>query len=458
MNEEIIQSVSINAVIGWQFSLKLLAGPVTRRRDPRGCVRIRYGTFHVMMPSPKWLLIHAAPRFGIAVEVELDRVRFAEPGCRERHRVRDPEAELIRHREGQAPGGVGAVHPVPLWRRPLQTPASSVRPVIGQLVVLDELIERNRERLCVGSRDGFEFTHTPLDTILRVSAEPRAADSDAAMDLLDKLRAVDARKTTLVDGRPFPGMTRIDEVLGPTEVMIGGRRTLMFGSNNYLGLTFHPEVVAAARAAAEQYGTSTTGSRVANGTLALHDDLERALAAWYGTRECLIFTTGYQANLSVVSGICGPEDHVLLDAACHASIYDGARLSQARTTVFRHNSSASLSRKLERLPQGNTNQLVVVEALYSLTGDLAPLAQIAALCRQHGAYLLVDEAHSLGAYGAGGRGWSEAQGILPQVDFIVGTFSKALAGVGGFCTSNHEALGNLRFLSRPYVFTASHRR
>ena len=171
------------------------------------------------------------------------------------------------------------------------------------------------------------------------------------------------------------------------------------------------------------------------------------------------FTTGYQANLSVVSGICGPEDHVLLDAACHASIYDGARLSQARTTVFRHNSSASLSRKLERLPQGNTNQLVVVEALYSLTGDLAPLAQIAALCRQHGAYLLVDEAHSLGAYGAGGRGWSEAQGILPQVDFIVGTFSKALAsdpqfvtGVTGTVTNSVNSSGQGTSVANSQVF------
>jgi 8-amino-7-oxononanoate synthase len=243
-------------------------------------------------------------------------------------------------------------------------------------------------------------------------------------------------------------------VCGPTEVIVEGRRTLMCGSNNYFGLSFHPEVIAAGQEAIARDGAGTTGSRAANGTFAAHRALEREFAQAYGRAHAMVFTTGYQANLGIISGLCGPDDAVLLDFESHASIYDGARLSGARVFAFRHNSAADLARKLAKQPNPG-RCLVVVEGLYSISGDVAPLADIAAACREAGAVLLVDEAHSFGAFGANGLGCAEAQGALDRVDFIVGTFSKALGGVGGFCVSNHEALKLLHWAARPYVFTAS---
>jgi 8-amino-7-oxononanoate synthase len=274
-------------------------------------------------------------------------------------------------------------------------------------------------------------------------------------DLLDKLRAVAVRRASFGPDVSCPGDTVIDEVLGPCEVMIRGVRTLMLGSNNYFGLTFHPAVLAAAREAVDRYGSGTTGSRAANGSTVIHAALERDFARFFDKQRAMIFTTGYQANLSVIAGLCGPDDVVLMDADSHASIYDAARLSGAQTIVFRHNSPQSLAQRLGRLPAGRRNRLVVVEGLYSMRGDVAPLREIVAVCRAAGAYLLVDEAHSFGVYGAGGRGWAEEQGVLADCDFTVGTFSKALVGVGGFCVSNHPELDSLRFLARSYVFTAS---
>jgi len=167
-----------------------------------------------------------------------------------------------------------------------------------------------------------------------------------------------------------------------------------------------------------------------------------------------VFTTGYQANLGVISGLCGSGDRIFLDIESHASIYDGARLSGADVFAFRHNSAADLARKLARQEEGK-RCLVVVEGLYSISGDVAPLADISDACRSVGAYLLVDEAHSFGPYGSNGLGCAEAQGVLDRVDFVVGTFSKTLAGVGGFTVSDHPALKVLHFASRPYVFSAS---
>jgi 8-amino-7-oxononanoate synthase len=274
-------------------------------------------------------------------------------------------------------------------------------------------------------------------------------------DLLDRLRAAAARRAVLPPDAACPGDTVIDEVLSPSEVTIGGRRTLMLGSNNYLGLTFHPEVMAAAREALDRHGTGTTGSRVANGTLAMHRALEHDFAAFFGKRRALIFTTGYQANLAIISALCGPGDVVLMDAESHASIYDGARLCGADMLAFPHNAPDALARRLARLPAGARNRLVVVEGLYSIRGDVAPLEDIVAACREHGAYLLVDEAHSFGVYGARGLGCAEEHGVLGACDFIVGTFSKTLAGVGGFCVSDHPALDGVPALARSYVFTAS---
>lgn len=274
-------------------------------------------------------------------------------------------------------------------------------------------------------------------------------------DLLDKLRDIERRRAALDDRRSTPGATVIDAVIGPCEVIIDGRPTLMFGSNNYLGLTLHPEVVGAAQAAVERYGAGTTGSRVANGTLALHEGLERDFCDWFGKRHALIFSTGYQANLSLIGGLCGVGDVILIDADSHASIYDATRQTASQVVAFRHNSPESLRKKLQRLPKGQRNRLVVVEGLYSIRGDVAPLADIVDVCRAHGAYLMVDEAHSLGTYGPTGLGCAEDQGVLDEIDFIVGTFSKSLAGVGGVCVSDHAELKLLHFLARAYVFTAS---
>jgi 8-amino-7-oxononanoate synthase len=273
------------------------------------------------------------------------------------------------------------------------------------------------------------------------------------MHLFDKLQPIAERIADAGDG-PLPFDTVIDGVCGPTEVVIAGRRTLMCGSNNYFGLSFHPQVIRAAQAALEVDGAGTTGSRAANGTYAAHRRLEQTFAALYARPHALVFTTGYQANLGLIAGLCGPDDVVVLDVESHASIYDGARLSGAQVFAFRHNSVSDLRRKLERRP-ANRPVLVIVEGLYSISGDEAPLADIVQVCREAGALLMVDEAHAFGAYGTRGLGVAEAQGVVDEVDFVVGTFSKALAGVGGFAASHHAALRLLHFSARPYVFTAS---
>lgn len=275
------------------------------------------------------------------------------------------------------------------------------------------------------------------------------------IDLLDKLRAIERRRAVFGDRPDTPGATVIDDVIGPCEVVINGRPTLMFGSNNYLGLTLHPAVIRASQQAAARHGAGTTGSRAANGTFALHEELEREFADWFGKAHALIFSTGYQANLSLIGGLCGVGDVILIDADSHASIYDATRQTASQVIAFRHNSPDSLRKKLARLPKGQKNRLVVAEGLYSIRGDVAPLADLVDVCRSFGAYLLVDEAHSLGTYGPTGLGCAEAQGVLDDIDFLVGTFSKSLAGVGGVCVSNHPELKLLHFLARAYVFTAS---
>jgi 8-amino-7-oxononanoate synthase len=275
------------------------------------------------------------------------------------------------------------------------------------------------------------------------------------MDLLDKLRAVTARAAPFQGAVCRPFDTVFDAVLGPCEVVFNGRPVLMFGSNNYFGLSFHPEVQTAARNAVVQFGSGSTGSRVANGTFRIHEELEADFAAAFAKQHGMIFSTGFQANLCLVAGLCNAEDTILLDAACHASIYDGAKLSGASVLAFRHNSAGDLAKKLTRMPRGQRNRLVIVEGLYSIHGDVAPLVDIVAACREGGAYLLVDEAHSFGVYGPRGLGVADDQGVLEQVDFVVGTFSKALAAVGGFAVSDHPELRALHFAARPYVFTAS---
>ena len=248
---------------------------------------------------------------------------------------------------------------------------------------------------------------------------------------------------------------QFDSVLSPTEGMLNGRKTILLGTNNYLGLTFDPACIEEAIEATRNQGTGTTGSRVANGTYGGHIRLERALAEFYGREHAMVFSTGYQANLGVLSTLVGRGDHLLLDADSHASIYDGSRLGHSEVIRFRHNNPDDLYKRLRRLAGAPGDRLIVVEGIYSMLGDTAPLKEIAAVKRETGAYLLVDEAHSLGVLGEKGRGLAEAAGVEADVDFIVGTFSKSLGSVGGFCVSDSPDFDVMRIVCRPYMFTAS---
>lgn len=248
---------------------------------------------------------------------------------------------------------------------------------------------------------------------------------------------------------------QFDSVLSPTEGMLNGRRAILLGTNNYLGLTFDQACIDKAVEATRSQGTGTTGSRVANGTYGGHIRLEKALGDFYGRQHAMVFSTGYQANLGVLSALVGRGDHLLLDADSHASIYDGSRLGHGEVIRFRHNNPDDLYKRLRRLSGQPGDRLIVVEGIYSMLGDTAPLKEIAAVKRETGAYLLVDEAHSLGVLGDKGRGLAEAAGVEADVDFIVGTFSKSLGSVGGFCVSDSPDFDVMRIICRPYMFTAS---
>ncbi len=275
------------------------------------------------------------------------------------------------------------------------------------------------------------------------------------MALLDKFRPLAEARRALAGQGPDPFNFVVERILSATEALINGRPTVLAGTNNYLGLTFDPECIKAASSAAEEQGTGTTGSRMANGSYSGHLALERELAEFYERRSAVVFSTGYQANLGIISALTGPGDVILLDADSHASIYDGCRMSGAEVIRFRHNSASDLEKRLRRLGERTSNALVIVEGIYSMLGDRPPLAEIAEVKRQHNAYLLVDEAHSLGVLGKQGRGLSEEAGVEGHVDFIVGTFSKSLGATGGFCVSNYPELHLARYASRPYMFTAS---
>jgi len=269
------------------------------------------------------------------------------------------------------------------------------------------------------------------------------------------LPIMEARRRLPLDGDD-PFSVCMEEVLSQTEAIISGRRTILAGTNNYLGLTHNPPAIAAAREALEKLGTGTTGSRVANGTFAGHRQLETALAEFFGTRKAMVFSTGYQANLGMISTLAGPKDYIFIDADCHASIYDGCRLGGATVIRFRHNDAGDLDKRLRRLDsEPSATKLIVIEGIYSMLGDQAPLADIVRVKDAHDACLLVDEAHSLGVLGETGRGLAQEVGLEDRVDFIVGTFSKSVGTVGGFCVSNHPDFDVVRLVCRPYVFTAS---
>ena len=276
------------------------------------------------------------------------------------------------------------------------------------------------------------------------------------MGLFDKLAGAAAvRRDVVSAGGLVPFGVTVERILSPTEGLVAGRRVILGGTNNYLGLTFDAECIEAGVVALHSEGTGTTGSRMANGSYAGHLALEHELAEFYGWSQAIVFSTGYLANLGMIGALAAPGDVLVIDGDCHASIYDGCKLSGAEIIRFRHNNAGDLDRRLGRLGGRAHNALVIVEGIYSMLGDQAPLADIAAATRRHGAMLMVDEAHSLGVLGARGRGLCEAAGVMDGVDFVVGTFSKSLGGVGGFCVSPHAELGLVRYTSRPYIFTAS---
>ena len=272
------------------------------------------------------------------------------------------------------------------------------------------------------------------------------------MDLFEKCSQYDRTREAEAAGL-YPFFVPISSQTGP-EVTIGGRRLIMLGSNNYLGLTQHPKVSEAAIKAVEKYGSGCTGSRLMNGTLDLHLELEKRLARFAKKDATLVFTTGYQVNLGVISALVGRHDTVVIDKADHASIVDGCMLSHAKVARYKHNDVADLERVLSGLDQRH-GILIVVDGVFSMEGDLARLPEIVELKKKYNARLLVDEAHSVGVFGEGGRGVAEHFGVLDDVDLIVGTFSKSFASTGGYVAGPAEVIYYIQHAARPFLFTAA---
>jgi 8-amino-7-oxononanoate synthase len=278
---------------------------------------------------------------------------------------------------------------------------------------------------------------TAIDVFAKVRGHERA----------EQLRA--AREADLL-----PYFRRLESPAAPVVTMEGAER-VMLGSNNYLGLTGDERVIAGARDALERYGTGLTGSRLLNGTIELHLELERELAEWMGTEEAIVFTTGHQANVGTLGTLLAPGDTVIADSADHASILDGCLLSRAKLRPFRHGRLDKLEKMLQRAGDDGGGVLVVVDGVFSMEGDVADLPRVVELCRAHGARLMVDEAHAAGVLGARGAGASELFGVEGDVDLRMGTFSKSLASCGGFIAGTHEVIEFLRISSRAFLFTAA---
>ncbi len=253
--------------------------------------------------------------------------------------------------------------------------------------------------------------------------------------------------------KPFGAVT--EQILSATEGMVEGKQVILAGTNNYLGLSYDQRCIDAAHAALDKWGTGTTGSRLANGSFAEHEALEAEMADFYGVPHAICFSTGYAATMGMTATLAGPGDVILLDADSHSSIYSGVKLSGAEVIRFKHSDPDNLEKRLRRLGERTGNTLIIAEGIYSMLGDVAPLREIAAIKREYGGYLMIDEAHSMGVMGETGRGAAQAAGIEDDVDFFAGTFSKSLGGIGGFCTSRHPEMEAIRFCIRAYIFTAS---
>ena len=278
---------------------------------------------------------------------------------------------------------------------------------------------------------------TKIDVFSKARTHERVAQLQAA-------RAIDAM--------PY---FRLAESAAAPVVEMEGERRIMLGSNNYLGLTVDERVVQGALDAVHRYGTGVTGSRLLNGTLDIHLELESELADWLGTDDALVYTTGHQANLGALGTILGPGDTVIADSGDHASILDGVLLSRAKLRAFRHNRLDLLEKRLRQAEEDGGGILVVVDGVFSMEGDVAPLPEIADLCARFGARLMVDEAHGLGVLGARGAGASELLGVEDRVDLRMATFSKSLASCGGVIAGPADVIDFLRIQSRPFLFTAS---
>ena len=271
------------------------------------------------------------------------------------------------------------------------------------------------------------------------------------MDIFEKCYGYTEAKDAIKSGL-YPYFIPMTKSEG-SEAVFQGKRLIMCGSNNYLGLTADPRVRQAAMDAVQTFGTSCTGSRFLNGTLELHEQLEHELAEWVGKEAALVFSTGMQTNLGVLSALVMRGDVILLDKEDHASLVDGARLALGETRRFRHNDMADLERVLAGIPDGK-GKLVVVDGLYSMGGDLAPLPEIVGLCKKYGARLMVDDAHGLGVMG-GGRGTSAHFGVTAQVDLIMSTFSKSFASLGGFIAGDEPIIHYIKHHARSLIFSAS---
>ncbi|MBR5430534.1 MAG: pyridoxal phosphate-dependent aminotransferase family protein [Firmicutes bacterium] len=262
---------------------------------------------------------------------------------------------------------------------------------------------------------------------------------------------------TLADDYKAKGIYPYFHPLGSrqdVEVIMDGKRRIMLGSNNYLGLTVCPEVVEAAARTVEKYGTGCSGSRFLNGTLEMHLELEDELARFLGKEDVLTFSTGFQSNLGIISALVGMHDYVICDMENHASIYDGCRLSFGKLARYRHSDMADLEAKLQKVPD-EFGALIVTDGVFSMGGDICKLPEICALARKYGARVMVDDAHALGVIGKGGRGTASYFGLEDQVDIYMGTFSKSLASLGGFMASSAKVVDYVRHNSRPFIFSAS---
>ena len=291
-----------------------------------------------------------------------------------------------------------------------------------------------------------------------ISNPPSAAATDTSApptDLLSKFDPlIEQREQLLATGMEDPFSLVMEKVLSPTRAICNGRDTILLGTYNYMGMTFDPDVVEAGKQAMSDFGAGTTGSRVLNGTFQGHKECEDAVREFYDMDHAMVFSTGYQANLGIISAIAGKGDYIILDIDSHASIWDGCAMGNAEVVPFKHNDIEAMEKRLKRIPEG-AGKLVVLEGVYSMLGDVAPLKEMVRIAKENGAMVLVDEAHSMGFIGENGRGVAEEVGVIDDVDFIIGTFSKSVGTVGGFCVSNHPKFEILRLVCRPYVFTAS---